>query len=302
MTTTRADGLAGQVPGVTSVIDTSHASPEVVRSLTAYFGDKAKRDIDGTVAHFCKEPFVYIDATLGWPFETRDNLRDLFAQQMPQWPADANSYLTRIVGDENSAIVYFTNDPGIFFPADMRSVRVVNFIDGKIARWLDYWDYNHIGEANLKGMRLPDEQFPADFKESLVGDVATARIKQVAASLNQALAANDAARAAALFAPDATFTHLTAHLRITGPRHITTFLAAAQRTLPYMGSGVAVRHVVGSDVGGGYEWKANGVVPRGVNVLQLDDQGLITSFESIWDGSRLDDDALLCLAKASIER
>jgi hypothetical protein len=171
-----------------------------------------------------------------------------------------------------------------------------------IARWLDYWDYNHIGEANLKGMRQPDEQFPADFKESLVGDVATARIKQAATSLNQALAANDPAGAAALFAPDATLVDLTAHLRVTGPRHITKFLAAAQGTLPYTGPEVEVRHVAGSDAGGGYEWKANGVVPRGVNVLELDGQGLITSFESIWDGSRLDDDGLLRLAKAAIER
>jgi hypothetical protein len=59
---------------------------------------------------------------------------------------------------------------------------------------------------------------------------------------------------------------------------------------------------VGSDDGGGYEWKTNGVVPRGVNVFRLDDHGLITSFESIWDGSRLDDDDLLRLAKAAIER
>jgi hypothetical protein len=36
------------------------------------------------------------------------------------------------------------------------------------------------------------------------------------------------------------------------------------------------------DLGGGYEWKVDGVVPRGVNVLELDGQGLITSFESIW--------------------
>ena len=51
--------------------------------------------------------------------------------------------------------------------------------------------------------------------------------------------------------------------------------------------------MVGLDVGGGYEWKANGVVPRGVNVLEVDGQGLITSFESMWDGSRLGDDGLL---------
>ena len=116
------------------------------------------------------------------------------------------------------------------------------------------------------------------------------------------MAANDAAGAAARFAPDATFVDLTAHLRITGPRHITAFLTGAQGVLPYMGSRVEVRHVVGSDVGGGYEWKANGVVPRGVNVLELDGQGLITSFESMWDGSRLDDDGLLRLARAAIER
>jgi hypothetical protein len=39
-----------------------------------------------------------------------------------------------------------------------------------------------------------------------------------------------------------------------------------------------------------------------VNVLTLDGQGLITSFESVWDGSRVDDDALLRLAKAAIQR
>ena len=120
--------------------------------------------------------------------------------------------------------MYFTNDPGIFFPADMRSVSVVNFVEGKIARWLDYWDCNHIGAANLEGMKLPDEQFPTDFRESLVGNVAATRIKRAATSLNQALAANDAGGAAALFAPDATFVDLTAHLRITGPCHVTTFL------------------------------------------------------------------------------
>jgi hypothetical protein len=273
-----------------------------VQTIAAYFQDKARRDVDATVAHFSEDPFVYIDASLGWSFPTREDLRGLFAEQMPQWPDGTHSYVTRILGDHNSAIVYFTNDPGIFFPADMRSISVVNFIEGKIARWLDYWDYNHIGAANLGGLRLPDDQFPTDFQESLVGEMASVRIKQVAAGLNGALATNEPDRAAALFAPDATYADLTAHVRITGRRHITSFLTGAQGTLPYTGAGVQVRHVVGSDLGGGYEWKANGIVPRGVNVLELDDQGQISNFESVWDGSRLNDDELLRLAAAAIER
>ncbi|MFD9740847.1 nuclear transport factor 2 family protein [Umezawaea sp. NPDC059074] len=285
-----------------AIVETSHASPEAVATVTAYFRSKSRRDVDATIAHFSKERFAYIDATLGLEFPSWEGLRDLFAQQLPSWPAGASSYVTRVVGDETSAVVCFANDPGIFFPADMRAISVVNFLDGKIARWIDYWDTNHIGAANLIGFRHADSEFPADFKESVVGDVAADRIKEVAASLNQAFAAGDAAGAAALFSKDATFVDLTAHVHLTGSRHITSFLAAAKGTLPYLGDGTEVRHVVGSAVGGGYEWTATGAVRRGVNVLELDEQGLITRFESIWDGSHLDDDALLRLAKAAIER
>ncbi|MFD3522312.1 nuclear transport factor 2 family protein [Streptomyces sp. NPDC058653] len=298
----RGAGPAGQVPGVSTVIDTSHASPQVVRSVSAYFLAKATRDVDATMAHFSKKPFTYTDGTLGLQFATWENLRDLFAQQMPTWPAGANSYPTRIIGDENSAIVYFSNNPGIFFPSEMRAISVVNFVRGKITRWDDYWDPNHVGAANLVGMKLPDNQFPADFGESLVGEPTAARIKRAATRLNTAMAANDTAAAAALFAPDATFVDLPAHVRVTGPRHIGTFLTGARGTLPYIGSEVKVRHVVGSEAGGGYEWTANGVVPRGVNVITLNAQGLITSFESMWDGARLDDSQLLRLATAAIER
>ena len=207
-----------------------------------------------------------------------------------------------MLGDENSAIVYFTNDPGIFFPADMRAVSAVNFIDGKIARWIDYWDANHIGSANLEGWRHPQEEFPADFGESHVGEIASARIRQVASSLNQALTAEDATAAAALFAPDATFVDLPGHVRVTGPRHIQSVLAAARGALPYLGHTVQVRHVLGADAGGGYEWTATGALSHGINVLKLDEQGLITSFESMWDGSQADHETLLAIAKAAIER
>jgi hypothetical protein len=296
---TRSGGPAGQVPGVVTAVDTSHASPAVVRFFSAYFRDKSARDVDATMAHFTKRPFAYIDAILGWPFLTWDSLRDLFVQHMPDWPAGANSYPTRIVGDETSAIVYFTNDAGLFGRSEMRSIGVVNFAHGKATRWIDYWDGRHYGIADLDAAKLPDDEFPADFRESLVGETAATPVRRAAVRLNEALAGGDAA---ALFSPDATFIDLVSHVQVAGPRHIASFLAGARGLLPYAGAGVKVRHTVGSAAGGGYEWTAPGAVPRGVNTLELDGQGRITGFASMWDGARVTDDHLLRLAAAAIER
>jgi hypothetical protein len=288
-----------QVPGVSTVIDASAATTEAVRQAAGFYHDKAARDVEAAVENFSEEPFVYIDATLGSQFPTRDVLRGLLDQGVPNWPAGANSYLTRVIGDENSAIVYFTNDPGIFFPVDMRAVSAVNFIDGKICRWIDYWDANHIGAANVEGWR--QTEFPADFGESTVGETAAARIQELVNSLNKALASGDVKSAAALFAPDATFVDLPSHVRVTGPRHILSFLTAAQGALPYLGHGVTVRHTLGGELGGGYEWSADGEVTRGITALTLNEHGEITGLEAMWDGSQVNDSRLVTLAKAAFE-
>jgi hypothetical protein len=47
---------ADQVPGVTTVIDTANATPQVVKLLAAYFNDKARRDVDASTANFNEEP------------------------------------------------------------------------------------------------------------------------------------------------------------------------------------------------------------------------------------------------------
>lgn len=101
-----------QVPGVPTVVDTSHASPEVARLFGSYFRAKSAADVDATMAHFAKSPFTYIDAILGWSFYTWQSLHDLFAQAMPGWPDGAKSYPTRVIGDTTSAVVFSTNTPG----------------------------------------------------------------------------------------------------------------------------------------------------------------------------------------------
>ena len=63
-----------------------------------------------------------------------------------------------------------------------------------------------------------------------------------------------------------------------------------------------MRHVVGSAVGGGYEWTATGgAVPRGVTALELDRWGKITRMTAMWDGSLVDDATLTALTQGAIE-
>ncbi|PRY40467.1 nuclear transport factor 2 family protein [Umezawaea tangerina] len=304
--TAAAAGLAlpatARASAPTTAVDTSHASPEVVRVLSAYFRDKSAADVEATMAHFAKRPVTYVDAVVGWPFSTWQELHDLFARYMPTWPAGARSYPTRIVGDATGAIVHFTDDAGLFGPSEIRAVGVVDLTRGRITRWVDYWDGRHFGISDRDALKVPDDRFPTDFKESTVGENAAARTRRVAAELNRAFAADDSAAASALFTPDASFTDLVSHVHVVGRRHIGSFLAGARGLLPYTGSGARVRHVVGSNTGGGYEWTASGAVPRGVNTLELDDAGRITSFTAMWDGAEVEDDRLLRLAAAAVER
>jgi hypothetical protein len=82
---------------------------------------------------------------------------------------------------------------------------------------------------------------------------------------------------------------LTLHTAVAGPQSIAAYLRRAGGTLPYS-HGARVRHTVGGDAGGGFEWtNGHGPVPRGASALQLDDRGRIVRLSSIWDGSLVSD-------------
>lgn len=128
-------------------------------------------------------------------------------------------------------------------------------------------------------------------------------MKNVSHSLARALRDSDGARAADLFGPAAVFEDIPAHVQLVGPRSIGSYLTSAASLLPYAGGGTAVRHIVGSAVGGGYEWTASdGPVPRGVIALELDRWGKITRLTTMWDGSLVDDSTLIALSRKAIER
>ena len=289
-------------PGVDVVIDASHATTAAAVLVRDYLAAKSAHDPDATMAYFAHEPLTYIDAVLGWSWYTWDALLAALRSFMPNWPQGAESYPTRVLGDTTGAVVFFTDMPGMFGPSEIRAVGVVDFEDRKVARQIDYWDGRHFGIAGTASLRVSSAEFPTDFRESTVGEHAAPTMRRVARDLALALRKRDGDGAAALFAQGAVFEDIPAHLEIVGPRSIGAYLGAAASLLPYTGEGTAVRHVVGSAVGGGYEWTAiGGAVPRGVTALELDRWGKITRMTAMWDGSLVDDATLTALTQGAIE-
>src|SRR5439155_3425564 len=100
-----------------------------------------------------------MDATLGWPCYTYDALKDAFVRYMPKWPPSGLSYPTLVLGDEHSALVAFTDTPELF-GGEIRILAAIDIMDGKIIRWIDYWDGRHFrrgagGQDAYAGGQVP---------------------------------------------------------------------------------------------------------------------------------------------------
>jgi len=284
------------------LVDASHATPELASLLTSYFATKTRADLDGTMAFFDRRQLFYTDATLGY-LSDWDALRASFAALMPTWPKTARSYPTRILGDTASAMVLFTNTPELF-GGEIQAIGSVDIRRGKIQRWVDHWDGRHFGSALAGSIRVPPDKFPQDFGESTVGERASPVMKSVVTALSTAFAQGYAERAASLFADDAVFEDLTLHTTFVGLHSITGFLRRALTFLPYGGTGVKVRHTVGSAQGGGYEWTtaSGATVHLGAVALELDPYGRISRLTTVWDGSLITNAALQSMLALTIEQ
>jgi hypothetical protein len=246
------------------------------------------------MSFFSRKQFTYIDGILGWHWYTWSAMRDALAGWYPTWPKGSQSYPTRILGDTTSALLIFTDTPGMFGPGQVRNFGAVNFgPDGTVERWVDYWDARQFGVATWKKEEEPPGQWPSSFRESTVGETASPLMRRVVASLAGALRAGDITTAMRLFSTDAVYEDVPAHIQVTSRSSIQAYLARAAAILPYVGHGTGVRHVLGNDSGGGYEWTAaSGPVPRGITALELDPWGKIERLTATWNGAYADDGLL----------
>jgi ketosteroid isomerase-like protein len=266
-------------------------------------GVGGRHNVDATMNHFSKSTLTYIDATLGWPYYTHGALRDVYVQYMPKWSATGLSCPTRILGDERSALVIFTDTPELF-GAEIRSLAAIDIKDGKIVRWVDYWDGRHFGAELAAKMRTPSDKFPTGFKDATIPGNASPKIRAAANRLHAAFAGNDARAAAALFTSDAVYEDMTLHTQILGRLAIERYLGRALDKLP-AGTGSSSVHVVGGDMGGGFEWQTapayRTTVRRGITAIALDLEGKVSRLTTVWDGAMLPLDEVKALAVLSID-
>jgi ketosteroid isomerase-like protein len=285
------------------IVDASHATGKASAFFHSFFTAKSRHDVDATMDHFSRTTLIYIDATLGWPFYTHEALKGVFAQYMPQWPPSGVSYPTRILGDEHSALVAFTDTPELF-GGEIRILAAVDIKGGKIVRWVDYWDGRNFGAELAATLRTPADEFPTDFKESSAADNASARMRDVASKLHAALASNDYKSAASLFSTDAVYEDMTLRTQVLGRLAIERYLSRALPSLP-AGGGSSLLHVVGGDMGGGYEWQAapayRTTVRRGITALALDQDGKISRLTTVWDGAMIPDADIRALMTLSLD-
>jgi hypothetical protein len=99
---------------------------------------------------------------------------------------------------------------------------------------------------------------------------------------------------------DAVFVDTTLRTRIEGALTIGRYLRRTLSKLPY-GPGTSVRRVIKNYQEGRYEWETTGELKNGISALSLDEEGTITNFMTVWDGSRMNDTAIEALAALSLE-
>lgn len=253
-------------------------------TFARFFATKTGADVEATMAYFSPDLRSYIDATLGWDFDGYDALAAAFAQHMPGWRPPARSYATRILSNETSALIHMVDTPELF-GGELRILAAVDLVDGRIVRWVDYWDAAPFDGALYAQFRTPPERFPTDLKDGTVATRATPELVAVARSLHRALAARDARAVAALLHTDVTFQDMALRCQVIGRIETGRYLERVLGEVPY-GAGSRLRHVVGGRHGGGFEWTAaDGLV--GITAVELDGDGLISDVRSVYDSRQL---------------
>ena len=211
-------------------------------------------------------------------------LQAIFEQYMPNWGPPARSYSTKTMSNGSSALIHMVDTPELF-GGELRILAAVDFSEGKIIRWVDYWDATPFDAELYAQLRTPAEVFPTDLKDDVVATQAAPAMVAAATALQTAFSAGDAPAASARLHTDVVFEDMTLRSRLLGGIETADYLTRVLGDAPY-GQGSTLRHVVGGHHGGGFEWTADdGLV--GVTAIELDQDGLITRVTSVYDGRQL---------------
>jgi hypothetical protein len=283
---------------MTAHADATPTSP-LADVLETFFETKTSCDVEGTMSYFSPNLASYIDATLGWDFDSYDALKGVFNQYMPNWSPPARSYATRVLANETSALVHMTDTPELF-GGELRILAAIDFADGKIVRWVDYWDSSAYDDALYAQFRTPQDAFPTDLKDTDVPTQAATEMVTATTALQRAFGEADHAAAGDLMHTDVLLEDMALRTQVIGRIEATGYLGRVLGEVPY-GRSSDLRHVVGGTRGGGFEWTAGADAHglMGITAVELDPDGLITRITSVYDSRQLDAAQKSALAGAS---
>lgn len=126
-------------------------------------------------------------------------------------------------------------------------------------------------------------------------------MRRAAEAFQRALSSGDAHRAARMLTYDAVYEDTTLRTQVLGKTAIETYLARVLPTAPFS-AGAVMRHSIGGDAGGGFEWTSAKATPEilGLTGITLDTDGMITRITTVY-GRRLNRAAKDDLVSHSIE-
>jgi len=267
----------------THLIETQ--SSPLTGTFETFFATKTACDLEGTMSYFSPNLACYIDATLGWDLNGYDALKGVFEQYMPNWSPPARSYAIRVLSNEASALVHMVDTPELF-GGELRILAAIDFIDDKLYAQL----------------RTPAEVFPKDLKDAQVPTQAAPELIAAATALHQSFRAGDGLAAATLMHTDVVFEDMSLRTQVIGRIATTHYLSRILGDAPY-GRSSRLRHVVGGQRGGGFEWSAGPEADElaGITALEIDADGLITKIISVYDSRQLEGDRKAALHAVSID-
>ncbi|EQB17169.1 hypothetical protein RLDS_04245 [Sphingobium lactosutens DS20] len=227
---------------------------------------------------------TYSDATLGWKIPGWQSLHDLLLQYMPRWGAGV-SYATRILAGPTSAMVAVTDTPELF-GGEIHALASVDFRDGQIVRWIDYWDSTSFQPAVLEAMAAGVQAYPEELGEREIECAADPAIEAACTRFHEALASGGEGLSD-LLTYDVVYEDMGARLQLIGRSAVLGYLTRVIDLVPF-GPRAGLLHVVGGPSGGGYEWKGAPAseVPRGLSALELDEIGAISRITTVYDSAR----------------
>lgn len=262
--------------------DVARADAGLVDLMRGYFAAKNSQSPDALAAFFARGASVYADGTLGWVIPGWEAIHKTFVDYMPKWTG-GRSYPTRILGGSESAVIMVTDTPELF-GGEIRQLACVDFDDGKIVRWVDYWDSNAFPAVPYHLMAKHGPFFPDEL--GVPSAAADHAMSTACSALHEALATGE--NLPHIFTYDAVWEDMALRAQVVGRSAIAGMLQRSRALLPF-GPGAKIRHILGSAHGGGYEWVAQpeSALKVGATAIEMDGSGRLSRVTAVYDGRHL---------------